>query len=81
MAKGVGLDAGEFEIKVVELDGSYRKPRLTKVSVDRVSQPNSDVGDAAHAEREAEAALSALKDAKVARDNVAMQNRSTSVIS
>ena len=34
MAKGVGLDIGEYEIKVVELDGSYKRPRLTKVSID-----------------------------------------------
>ena len=45
MAKGVGLDAGEFEVKVVELDGSYRKPRLVKASVDRVSQLTSVASD------------------------------------
>ena len=36
MARGVGLDAGFFEAKVVELDGSYRKPRLTRVATERV---------------------------------------------
>lgn len=72
MAKGVGLDAGEFEIKVVELDGSYRKPRLTSYSVDRVSQPTSAAADEAHAAREAEAAFHAIRDAKIARDNVVL---------
>ncbi len=38
MAKAVGLDAGEYEIKVVELDGSLKKPKLTKVSIDKVAQ-------------------------------------------
>ncbi len=71
MAKGVGLDAGEYEIKVVELDGSYKKPRLAKVSVDRVSQPSSlSADDPEHAAREAESALQALKGANIARDNV-----------
>ena len=70
MAKGVGLDPGEYEIKVVELDGSYKKPRLAKVSIDRVSQTTAAASDAGHAAREAEVALHALKDAKISRDNV-----------
>lgn len=36
MAKGVGVDVGEYEIKAVELDGSYKKPRLTKFRLERV---------------------------------------------
>ena len=71
MAKGVGLDAGEYEVKVVELDGSYRKPRLTKVSIDKV-QSEVDESEEFHARMEAESALHALKDAKVARDNVTL---------
>ena len=55
MAKCVGLDAGEFEVKVVELDGSYRKPRLTKASVDRVSKLSSSASDPDHAIAEASA--------------------------
>jgi type IV pilus assembly protein PilM len=70
MAKGVGLDAGEFEVKVVELDGSYRKPRLTKISIDRVAQHSHAAADESHAVREAESALHALKDAGVAKENV-----------
>ncbi|MEZ5964646.1 MAG: pilus assembly protein PilM [Planctomycetota bacterium] len=65
MAKGVGLDIGEYEIKVVELDGSYRKPRLAKVSIDSV-----DVGDD-EANRASEA-LHVLKDAGIARENVCL---------
>ena len=38
MAKAVGLDAGEFEVKVVELDGSFRRPRLSRVIVEPVAE-------------------------------------------
>ena len=31
MAKSVGVDPGDTLVKVVELDGSYRKPRLLRV--------------------------------------------------
>lgn len=70
MAKGVGLDAGVFEVKVVELDGSYRRPRLTKVSIDRVASPDAGATDEGRAQLEAEAALHALKDQKVSRNGV-----------
>lgn len=70
MARGVGLDAGVFEVKVVELDGSYRRPRLTKVSIDRVASAASTAGDEGRAQMEAEAAIHALKDQKVARHGV-----------
>ncbi|MHC5063824.1 MAG: pilus assembly protein PilM, partial [Planctomycetota bacterium] len=72
MAKGVGLDAGEYEVKVVELDGSIRKPRMTKVSIERVSQSALSPADESHAEREAESSLHALKDAKIAQENVCL---------
>ena len=68
MAKGVGLDTGAFEVKVVELDGSYRKPRLSKVSIDRVV---ADAG--ADSDRnEADAALQALKEADISKDGVVL---------
>ena len=38
MAKAAGIDAGEYEVKVVELEGSYRKPRLARVFVEPVAQ-------------------------------------------
>ncbi|MFO1053474.1 MAG: pilus assembly protein PilM [Planctomycetota bacterium] len=67
MARGVGLDAGAFEVKVVELDGSYRKPRLAKVSIDRV--PATPAGDGA-LRVEAEAALAAVKDQHIKLDSL-----------
>lgn len=67
MARAVGLDAGVHEVKVVELDGSYRKPRLTKVSIDRV--PGGTSAELA-IEGEAEAALHALKDQHIKLDAV-----------
>jgi len=67
MARAVGLDAGVHEVKVVELDGSYRKPRLTKVSIDRV--PGGTSAELA-IEGEAEAALHALKDQHIKLDTV-----------
>ncbi len=72
MAKGVGLDAGEYEVKVVELDGSIRKPRMTKVSIERVAQSALSPADESHAEREAESSLHALRDAKIAQENVCL---------
>lgn len=72
MAKGVGLDAGEFSVKVVELDGSFRKPRLTKVAVDRVSQVTSSAGDPLHASTEAAALLHAIKSNKIHKQNVCL---------
>lgn len=70
MARGVGLDAGAFEVKVVELDGSFRKPRLTKVSIDRVAAATAAMSDDQRAAFEAEAALQALKDQKVSRQGL-----------
>lgn len=67
MAKGVGLDIGEYEIKVVELDGSYRKPRLAKVSIDSV-----DAGGGDDEANRASEALHVLKDAGIARENVCL---------
>jgi len=68
MAKGVGLDIGEYEIKVVELDGSYRKPRLAKVSIDAVDALGAGDDDAGRASE----ALHVLKDAGIARENVCL---------
>ncbi|MGA1526089.1 MAG: hypothetical protein ACO4CZ_19160, partial [Planctomycetota bacterium] len=70
MARGVGLDAGAFEVKVVELDGSFRKPRLTKVSIDRVAAAPAAMSDDQRAAFEADAALQALKDQKISRQGL-----------
>jgi type IV pilus assembly protein PilM len=69
MSKSVGLDAGEFEVKVVELDGSYRKARLLRLSIERVQAVGADETQAA---KEAESALHALQEAHAARENVTM---------
>ncbi len=70
MAKGVGLDIGEYEIKVVELDGSLKKPRLTKVNIDLAeSAPGPD---AAVADVPGRAVLHVLKDAGLGRDNISV---------
>lgn len=72
MAKAVGLDAGEFEVKVVELDGSFRRPRLSRVIVEPVAEGSARAEDEAHAAREAEATHSALQDGGFSRDNLNM---------
>ena len=69
MAKAVGLDAGEYEIKLVELEGSYRRTRLSKIAVERVEQDEAGADDALHASREAESALQAFKTAEAHREN------------
>ena len=72
MAKAVGLDAGEYEVKLVELDGSYRKTRLSKIIVERVEQDDAGADDALHASRGAMAALRAFKEANANRDNITL---------
>ncbi|MHC4919986.1 MAG: type II secretion system protein GspL [Planctomycetota bacterium] len=70
MAKAVGLDAGEYEVKVVELDGSYRKPRLAKVNIERIAQESASAADEQHATTEAESVRQVLKDAAVSKEGV-----------
>lgn len=68
MAKGVGLDIGEYEIKVVELDGSLKKPRLTKVNIDLADHADPTAGAAGRAVD----VLHVLKDAGLGRDNISV---------
>ncbi|MCC6669643.1 MAG: pilus assembly protein PilM [Planctomycetes bacterium] len=75
MVRAVGIDAGEFEVKVVELDGSYRRPRLVKVSFEVVAQhraPDAKGGPtgAPDAVTMATAVRAALDQAKAARENL-----------
>lgn len=44
MGKTVGIDAGDFEVRIVELDGSYKKTRLSRVRVAPI--PVGEAGDA-----------------------------------
>jgi type IV pilus assembly protein PilM len=67
MAKGIGLDIGEFEVVVVELDGSWKKARLRKISIERVDAEDEA---APTAQKEATSALHALRDAHIGRENV-----------
>ncbi len=55
MVRSVGIDPGEFAVKVVELDGSYRKTRLTRMHVATVSpgDPAQRAAQVAAAVREA----------------------------
>ncbi|MCA8957324.1 MAG: pilus assembly protein PilM [Planctomycetes bacterium] len=72
MVKAVGLDAGEYEVKAVELDGSYRKPRLIKAHLDRVAQLTAKAADPEHATAEASALQLAVKQAKIHKQNVVL---------
>ncbi len=69
MAKAVGLDPGEFEVKLVELDGSYRRPRLTRVAVEPVASLGSRE---AFATNMADAALLAFDEASIGKDGFGM---------
>ena len=70
MAKGVGLDAGEYEVKLVELDGSPKKPKLSNFVVEPVPEGSSHAADESHALREAEVAVRALEDSGVSGDRL-----------
>lgn len=72
MVKGVGLDAGEYEVKAVELDGSFKRPKLVNVSVDRVTHLTAQAEDPEHATEEAEALRFAIKSAGMGKQNVTL---------
>ena len=72
MAKAVGLDAGEHEVKLVELDGSYRRTRLSKILLERVEEDEAGADDALHASRGAVAALRAFKEVNANRENITL---------
>jgi type IV pilus assembly protein PilM len=67
MAKSIGIDAGDHSVKVVEIDGSYRKTRLLRCQVETVAAAPDG------AERAAATALAittAMKAGKIAGDAV-----------
>jgi type IV pilus assembly protein PilM len=81
MAKGVGLDVGEFSVKAVEIDGSFRKPRLTKVVVDLVSHSAPSADDPIQgAAAGVETLLGVMKSNKIPKQNVCLGIPSRSVL-
>lgn len=58
MARSIGIDPGDQAIKVVELDGSYRKTRLLSLHVSAAGSPAADAG--ARSRHLAEAVRTAL---------------------
>lgn len=73
MAKGVGLDIGEFAVKAVEIDGSFRKPRLSKVVVDQVSQPSRSADDPIQdVASGVETLLDTIKSNKIHKQNICL---------
>lgn len=63
MAKSIGIDLGERAIKVVELDGSYRKTRLVRSAVQALPAETED--PAARATATAEAVKAAMQAARI----------------
>ena len=72
MAKAVGLDAGEYEVKVVELEGSPRKARLSRVVVEPVGESAAHESGEVHAMREADATMRALQESGIRKDNMVL---------
>lgn len=70
MAKYVGIDLGEYEVKIVELDGSYKRPRLLGVHAARVlrAPDGKDVLGAT----QAKTTVRAFADAGVSKENVCL---------
>jgi len=67
MAKSIGIDAGDHSVKVVEIDGSYRKTRLLRCRVETV--PAAPDG-AERAAATAGAITTAMKAGKISGDAV-----------
>ena len=74
MAKVRAVDLGDYEVKAVELDGSFRKTRLTKVGL-------AHVGSAGlQAEALADAARLALDDGKIGRNELTAAQHAREVV-
>src|SRR5262245_34518983 len=58
--RSIGIDPGDHTVKVVELDGSYKKTRLVRVHVAPAAPPTADA--ATHADAIATAARAALDE-------------------
>lgn len=60
MVKSIGIDPGDQAVKIVELDGNYRKTRLVRVHTSPAAAVGADAGT--HAEVVAAAARAALDE-------------------
>ena len=70
MARYVGIDLGEYEVKIVELDGSYKKPRLLGVHAARVER--GPEGKELLGTSLGKTALRALAEAGASKENVCL---------
>jgi len=70
MAKATGVDAGGYAVTVVELDGSYKKPRLSKVHSERIAPLEAAGGAGLEADAIAEATAVAIAEAGVPKDGL-----------
>lgn len=68
MARSVGIDAGDYAVKAVEVDGSYRKTRLLGYRIERLSGGPAE--SAARAAAFAAATGEAIRQAKMTGDRV-----------
>lgn len=67
MVRSVGIDAGDYSVKVAEVDGSYKKARLLRCQVDRIE---AFLDDDARAAAVAEVAAAAIKAGKMSGEVV-----------
>lgn len=67
MAKVVGIDPGEFAVKTVMLEGSYKKTRLVRCQIEPMPE---DVLPGERAEMVAETTRHALKEGHIAAEDV-----------
>jgi len=68
MARTVGIDAGDYSVKVVEIEGSYKKVRLVACRSERLG--SEVAGEEARAEALAELVSGVVRDAKMTGDAV-----------
>ncbi len=68
MAKSVGIDVGDYAVKAVELDGSYKKTRLVSCRLERISGVATDTD--ARAAAGAAVVASMLREARMSGDKV-----------
>src|SRR5262245_21559900 len=78
MVRSVGIDAGEYAVKTVEVDGSYRKTRLLGYRIEKVTGAVMETD--ARAAAAATAVAEALRAAKMCGDKVLGDPRREAVL-